>query len=66
MSPLASGSCRVCGTDTTTDHGRCTNGCCSRCHEACCTPGGDTTPGHALPRAAVELFRAQLAAKGGR
>ena len=26
---------------------RCTNGRCPKCHRSACTPGGDTSPGHA-------------------
>lgn len=38
--------CEVCDRDISRDHGRCTNGRCTGCHAAHCTPGGDVTPGH--------------------
>ncbi len=46
--PAAAGrTCEVCGASTRLDHGRCTNGRCAACHRLHCTPGGDTSPGHA-------------------
>jgi hypothetical protein len=41
--------CNVCGRPrrlVINPGGACTNGRCSDCHTACCTPGGNTDPGH--------------------
>jgi hypothetical protein len=57
------GVCNVCGADTRADAGRCTNGRCAGCHRACCTPGGETAPGHGLGAPSViAARRAALAA----
>jgi hypothetical protein len=65
-SPVA-GRCNVCGTDTRHDAGRCTNGRCGACHRACCTPGGETSPGHGLGSPEViAARRAALTATGFR
>ncbi len=36
--------CNACGG--LRDSRGCTNGRCAACHASCCTPGGDTSPGH--------------------
>lgn len=41
--------CVVCGGPAPAAE-RCTNGCCGECHRRHCTPGGVTSPGHALRR----------------
>ena len=38
--------CNVCGRDASQTFGRCTNGRCLDCHQAVCTLGGSTGPGH--------------------
>lgn len=44
--------CRVC-RGLAPSEPRCTNGCCARCHQEYCTPGGATSPGHGLAVYAV-------------
>jgi hypothetical protein len=45
--------CTNCGKRTD-PASRCTNGHCTKCHAWCCTPGGQTSPGHGLRVFAVE------------
>lgn len=52
--------CNCCGGPLgTVMEGRCTNGRCRGCHQAVCTPGGDTSPGHGFGSAARAYQRAQ-------
>ena len=52
--------CPVCGKGPLRFSFRCTNRCCSSCHNKYCTPGGSTYPGHNLN---LEAARADFYAK---
>ena len=60
------GKCNVCARPRRgrlNPGGACTNGRCAECHAACCTSGGDTTPGHGYgTREAAERQVARLRA----